>query len=77
MFTKPKNSIIIPKTKIQKNGGVVVLSLKEYQKLQEKAVPTYYLTGKEALKLDKEVERALGEHRAGKTRTIKSLADLD
>jgi len=30
--------------------------LKEYQKLCERAVPTYYLKGKEAKKLDKLVE---------------------
>ena len=56
--------------------GVVVLPLAEYRELQARAVPTYYLTGKKALALDRLVEEGLAEHRAGKTRKIKSLADL-
>ena len=56
--------------------GVVVLPLQEYRELQARAVPTYYLTGKKALALDRLVEEGLKEHRAGKTRKIRSLADL-
>lgn len=56
--------------------GVVVLPLREYRAMQEKAAPTYYLTGKKARELDKLVEEGLKEHREGKTRSIKSLADL-
>lgn len=56
--------------------GVVVLPIDEYRELQARAVPTYYLTGKKALALDRLVEEGLREHRAGKTRKIKSLADL-
>lgn len=56
--------------------GVVVLPLAEYRDLQARAVPTYYLIGKKALALDRLVEEGLAEHRAGKTRKIKSLADL-
>ncbi|MBI1755295.1 hypothetical protein HYR65_03345 [Candidatus Azambacteria bacterium] len=70
-------TISIQKSKIKKEGGVVVLSLKEYQKLYERAVPTYYLKGKAAKKLDELVEEGLREYRAGKTRAITSLADLD
>jgi len=72
-----KNSIIISKEEIQKKGGVVILSLREYIKLCERAVPTYYLKGKEAEKLDKLVEEGLREYRKGRCKTIKSLADLD
>ncbi len=69
--------VTIQKAKIEKEKGVVILPIKEYQKLVERAVPTYYLTGKEAEKIDKLVENGLKEYRAGKTRRIKSLADLD
>lgn len=57
--------------------GVVVLPLAEYERLSERVVPEYYLTGKAARDLDKLVEEGLREHQAGKCRTIKSLADLD
>jgi len=77
MSTTFKNSINISKSKIQKVGGVVILSIKEYKRLQEQAIPTHYLTGKSALKLDREVKQALKDHREGKTRRLKSLADLD
>ena len=71
------NTITITKEKIKNEGGVVILPLKEYQKLCEMAVPTYYLKGKAAKDLDKLVEKGLKEYRAGKCKTIKSLADLD
>lgn len=67
-------TIKIPSQSLKK--GVVLLDLGEYQELQARAVPTYYLTGKKALALDRMVERGIAEHRAGKTRKIKSLADL-
>ena len=69
--------ITIQKEKIEKQGGVVILPLKIYQELLRRAVPTYYLTGKEAEKVDKLVEEGLREYRAGKTKKIRSLADLD
>jgi len=72
-----KNLIIISKEEIQKKGGVVILSLREYRKLCERAVPIYYLKGKEAEELDKLVEEGLREYRKGRCKTIKSLADLD
>ena len=70
-------NITISKTKIEKQKGVVVLPIKEYEKLLEQAVPTYYLTGQMAKKLDFLVERGLKDYHAGKTRKIKSLADLN
>jgi hypothetical protein len=69
--------ITIPKTKIEKEKGVVILPLKEYQKLCQMAVPTYYLEGKEAKELDKLVEEGLRDYKKGKCKAIKSLADLD
>lgn len=70
-------TVTISKEKIKKQGGVVILPLKEYQKLCERATPTYYLKGKEAEKLDKLVKMGLKEYRDGKCKTIKSLSDLD
>ncbi len=40
-------------------------------------VPAYQLYGKAAERLDMEVREALVEYKAGKTKKIKSLADLD
>lgn len=56
---------------------MVLLSLKEYKKLSEQAVPTYYLKGKEAEELDELVKEGLKDYKAGRTKRIKSLADLD
>ena len=69
-------SITVRKEEIEKQKGVVILPVKEYRKLLERAAPDYYLIGKEAKKLDKLVEEGLRDHRAGRTKTIKSLADL-
>jgi len=71
------NTITIPQVKIEKNGEVVILPLKEYQKLCQMAAPTYYLKGKAAKDLDKLVKNGLKEYQEGKYKTIKSLADLD
>lgn len=60
-----------------KARGTVTLSVKTYRQLLDAAIPTYYLTGKEATALDKLVKEGLREHAEGKTRTIRSLADLD
>ena len=71
------STVTIAKSKIRKEAGVVVLPIKEYQRLLHAAVPTFYLTGKAATGLDKLVEEGLREHMAGKTRTIRSLAGRD
>ena len=62
---------------MQKQKGMVVLPIKEYQRLLAAAIPTYYLTGKAALKLDKLVDDGMRDYKAGKTRVLRSLADLD
>ena len=72
-----ENSITISRKTVQKKGGIVILPLREYKKLCERAVPTYYLKGKEAEELDKLVKEGLRDHNLRKTRKIKSLADLD
>jgi len=68
-------TITLSKTKVEKQKGLVVLSIKEYQRLLHAAVPTHYLTGKAAIKLDKLVEKSLREHREGKTYTGSSISD--
>lgn len=71
------NLITIPEKTVRKEGGIVILPLREYEELREKAIPTYYLEGKEAEELDKLVEEGLRDYKKGKCKTIKSLADLD
>jgi len=71
------SNITIQKSKIKEEGGVVVLPVGEYKKLLMRAIPTYYLSGKEAEELDKLYEEGMREYKAGKTRKLKSLADLD
>lgn len=67
------NTVTISKNRIKKEGGVVILSVEEYRKLTERAVPEYYLTGKAAEDLDKLVEDGLKEYEAGKTIQAPSL----
>lgn len=40
-------------------------------------IPVHQLHGKAAERLDREVHQAIKQHKAGNTRKIKSLADLD
>ena len=70
-------SITISHKEVVQKEGVVILPLKEYKKLLENIVPTYYLKGKAAKKLDKLVSEGLKDYREGKTRIIRSLVDLD
>ncbi len=70
-----KNSITISRETVRKKGGIVILSLGEYKKLCERAVPTYYLKGKEAEELDKLVEEGLREYQEGKTIKASSIEE--
>jgi hypothetical protein len=70
---KQKNAITVPRKAVEKNGGVVVLSLKEYRRLCERAIPEYYLTGKAARDLDKLVREGLREYERGETILASSL----
>jgi len=70
-----KNSITISKRAVRREGGMVILPLKEYQELRERAVPTYYLRGKEAEELDKLVEEGLKEYERGETIEAPSLRE--
>jgi len=58
---------------ILKQKGMVILPLAEYEKLRESAIPTYYLKGKEAEKLDDLVREGRKEYKAGKTIKAESL----
>lgn len=71
------SSVIIQKVKIEKEKGVVVLPILEYKKLLQQSIPTHYLYGKDAERLDRLVEEGFKEYKAGKTKKIKSLSDLD
>lgn len=66
-------TITVKKTKIEKEKGVVILPIREYQRLVESSVPTYYLTGKAAKDLDKLVEEGLKEYHEDKTVSYKSF----
>ena len=70
-----KNVITISREEVKKTGGMVILPLREYEKLRETAVPTYYLQGKEAEELDRLVEQGLKDHREGKTIKASSLKE--
>lgn len=69
------NSINVLKKKIAKSGGVVVLPIHEYEDLKRKAVPEYYLTGKEAEEADKLVHEGLKEYNEGKTISATSIKE--
>ena len=60
-MAKKSDSITISRKEVEKKGGVVILDLKEYQKLLVQAVPTYQLYGKEAAKLDELVREGMRE----------------
>ena len=66
-------SITLRKEEIEKQKGMVILPIKEYQKLL--GIPTYYLMGKEAEKLDRLVEKGLEDERRGRTIEASSLKD--
>ncbi len=71
------SQIVISPKQVKDKQGVVILPVKEYRRLLAAAVPTYYLKGKAAKDLDKLVAEGMREYRAGKTRTIRSLSNLD
>jgi len=70
-------NITLSKEIIHKKQGVVILSLREYEKLRESAMSTCYLEGRGAKELDKLIEQGIKECQKGKCKTIKSLEDLD
>jgi hypothetical protein len=69
-------TINISKNKIKKIGGLVILPVKEYECLRASVTPTYYLSGKAAKDLDKLVKGGVRNYKSGKTKVLRSLADL-
>lgn len=67
------DTITIPKTKIKRDGGVVILPIKKYQELCERAAPIYYLKEKSAKELDILVKEGLKDYTKGKTLNASSL----
>ena len=67
--------ITLKKDKVERQKGMVILPLREYHRLLELAVPTYYLKGKAAERLDKLVANGLREYREGKTIRAGSLKE--
>ena len=70
-----KNIITISRKEIKKQGGVVILPLEEYKELCKRAVPTYYLEGKEAEELDKLVEEGLKDCKEGRCISASSVGE--
>ena len=70
-----KDAVAVIEREMKKKGGVVVLSLEEYQKLREQAVPTYQLYGKEAEELDELVREGMREYEAGETVAASSITE--
>lgn len=64
--------ITIPKS-VTGREELVVIPRKEYERMKAGMVPTFYLKGKAALRLDRRVEKALREHRAGRTESLDSF----
>lgn len=73
MASRTNNNITLSKATILRQKGMVILSLREYKRLCENAVPTYHLEGKEAQKLDWLIRDGMLEYRAGKTVKADSL----
>jgi len=67
--------ITLSQKSVQKQKGLVVLPIKEYERLIRASVPEYYLTGKAAKRLDKLVEDGLREYREGKTILASSISE--
>ena len=70
-----KDAVAVVEEEVKRKGGVVVLSLEEYQKLLVQAVPTYQLYGKEAKELDELVRDGMREYEAGETVEASSITE--
>lgn len=68
-------TITIPKRLIE-NDDLIIIPRKEYEYMKSQMIPTIYLKGKAAERLDKRVKSGLQEYKAGKTKKLRSLADL-
>ena len=66
-------TITVRKEKIEKEKGIVILPIREYEKLL--GVPIYYLTGKAAKDADKLVKEGLEDERMGRTIAASSVKE--
>ena len=67
-------TITIPKNLI-KNDDLIIIPRKEYETMKAQILPTFYLKGKEADKLDKMIESGLREYKRGETISANSLRE--
>jgi len=70
-----ENLITVSERTVRREGGMVILPLREYKDLCEMAMPAYRLEGKEAKELDRLVENGLKEHKKGRTVKASSLSE--
>lgn len=68
-------TITIPK-RITGREELVVIPRKELERMKALMVPVVYVRGKAARRLDQRVAQGLRAYRLGKTKRIRSLADL-
>lgn len=71
-----RKKITVSEQLLRENRGIVILSIDEYKNLCERAVPIYYLKGKNAKALDKIVQEGIDEYNNGKSRKVKSLSEI-
>lgn len=65
-------TITIPRN-ITGSEELVVMPRREYERMKDAVIPTFYLKGGAAKRLDRRVERAVKEYRAGKTESMDSF----
>lgn len=70
--------ITIPKKAMQsiQDDDAVLISRTEYERLRASQIPTVFLKGKAARRLDARVTAAIREYRTGKLKPIQSLRAL-
>jgi len=67
-------AITIPK-KLIKDDDIVIIPRKEYEEMKASMIPSVYLKGRAARRLDKLVEEGLQEYNVGRTIKASSLKD--
>ena len=65
-------AITIPK-KLIKDDDIVIIPRKEYEEMMASMIPSVYLKGRAAKRLDKLMEDGLREYREGKTEPLGSF----
>ena len=79
MRTKYPKTISVPSAGLKRRGGVVVLTLPEYEKMRKKIerLEREKETTEEEARILKIIAEGEQEYRGGKLKPLKSLADLD